>query len=331
MFHFQRTSDENDEWVEFGSPRIAALYSKVPKIKKKTPADCPATSEETVVPCVVTSASETGNALPCEQSSIAIPIKVVSDSTSSDTATGASDPNKLALVATSVVTSMQEITPSPKNSSSLREAADPKAAATKASVQKRPAVSHKRAPTKKKGRAGNGVAAASPHFVGTHPHPLPHQSNKVYEALSLNALHRYKEKATSTEDLPDANLPPPFGNMMANPMYIGFMNALAASSFYPGAPLMPPPPNRSMEPFSPALLNQSNPPSPAFPPNVAFPPFPPPPFSNGSLEVLTQAASAHSNGQQGQSWDEQPAQGRNPRDARDDWSRFFGPSSTGGN
>jgi len=31
LFHFTKTSSERDEWVEFGSPRIAPLYSKVPR------------------------------------------------------------------------------------------------------------------------------------------------------------------------------------------------------------------------------------------------------------------------------------------------------------
>lgn len=40
LFHFTKTSSARDEWVEFGSPRIAPLYSKVPrkisKSKSKT-------------------------------------------------------------------------------------------------------------------------------------------------------------------------------------------------------------------------------------------------------------------------------------------------------
>ena len=35
LFHFAKTSAERDEWVEFGSPRIAPLYSKVPRKKSK--------------------------------------------------------------------------------------------------------------------------------------------------------------------------------------------------------------------------------------------------------------------------------------------------------
>ena len=330
MFHFQRTSDECDEWVEFGSPRIAALFSKVPKAKKKPPA----ASKEATVPCEVTSASVTAKALPLAPSSSVIPNNVVSNGA---TAAGASGPDNTALVQASVAASMLEITPSPKNSSSSREAPDLHTAATKPSAQKRPATSTtvKRAPTKKKVRPGKGAAAASPQLVGTQPHPMTFQSNKVYEALSLKALDRYKEKTSSTED-PPPPVPFPFGNTMANPMYIGFMNALAASSFYPGATSMPPAPNGDMEPprgmtFCPPMLNHSNQSSPACPPTAAFPPFPPPPFSMGSLELLTQAASTHSNGQQDQAWGDQAAQGRQSSSARDDWRRFFGPSSNGGN
>lgn len=31
MFHYAKTSSDRDEWVEFGSSRIAPLYTKVPK------------------------------------------------------------------------------------------------------------------------------------------------------------------------------------------------------------------------------------------------------------------------------------------------------------
>ena len=31
MFHYAKTSSDRDEWVEFGSSRIAPLYSKVPR------------------------------------------------------------------------------------------------------------------------------------------------------------------------------------------------------------------------------------------------------------------------------------------------------------
>jgi hypothetical protein len=31
MFHFAKTSSDRDEWIEFKSPRIAPLYTKVPK------------------------------------------------------------------------------------------------------------------------------------------------------------------------------------------------------------------------------------------------------------------------------------------------------------
>jgi hypothetical protein len=34
MFHFAKTSSDRDEWVEFESPRIALLYSKVPRRSK---------------------------------------------------------------------------------------------------------------------------------------------------------------------------------------------------------------------------------------------------------------------------------------------------------
>jgi hypothetical protein len=34
LFHFAKTSSDRDEWVEFESPRIAPLYSKVPKRRK---------------------------------------------------------------------------------------------------------------------------------------------------------------------------------------------------------------------------------------------------------------------------------------------------------
>jgi mbt repeat len=36
MFHFAKTSSDRDEWVEFGSPRIAPLYSKVAAKKNMT-------------------------------------------------------------------------------------------------------------------------------------------------------------------------------------------------------------------------------------------------------------------------------------------------------
>lgn len=35
MFHFAKLSSDRDEWVEFGSPRIAPLYSKVQKKRDK--------------------------------------------------------------------------------------------------------------------------------------------------------------------------------------------------------------------------------------------------------------------------------------------------------
>lgn len=35
MFHFQHTTSNADEWIEFGSPRIAPLYSQVSKPKKQ--------------------------------------------------------------------------------------------------------------------------------------------------------------------------------------------------------------------------------------------------------------------------------------------------------
>jgi hypothetical protein len=34
MFHFAKTPSHMDEWVPFGSSRIAPLHSKVPKTKK---------------------------------------------------------------------------------------------------------------------------------------------------------------------------------------------------------------------------------------------------------------------------------------------------------
>jgi mbt repeat len=36
MFHFAKTSSDRDEWIEFGSPRIAPVYSKVPKKSVKS-------------------------------------------------------------------------------------------------------------------------------------------------------------------------------------------------------------------------------------------------------------------------------------------------------
>ena len=33
MFHFAKTSSDRDEWVEFGSPRIAPLCTKIPKTR----------------------------------------------------------------------------------------------------------------------------------------------------------------------------------------------------------------------------------------------------------------------------------------------------------
>lgn len=35
MFHYRKTSSDRDEWIEFGSPRIAPLHSRVPKKKAK--------------------------------------------------------------------------------------------------------------------------------------------------------------------------------------------------------------------------------------------------------------------------------------------------------
>ena len=34
MFHYQKTKAESDEWIEFGSPRIAPLYSRTSKPSK---------------------------------------------------------------------------------------------------------------------------------------------------------------------------------------------------------------------------------------------------------------------------------------------------------
>lgn len=52
LFHFAKTSSERDEWVEFGSPRIAPLYSKVPK---KTPKQGSSSSSTKTAPVILDS------------------------------------------------------------------------------------------------------------------------------------------------------------------------------------------------------------------------------------------------------------------------------------
>ena len=47
MFHFAKTSSDRDEWVEFGSPRIAPLHTKVAKKRVNSDANTSPVKETT--------------------------------------------------------------------------------------------------------------------------------------------------------------------------------------------------------------------------------------------------------------------------------------------
>jgi hypothetical protein len=227
-----------------------------------------------------------------------------------------------------ITSSVQEITPSPKSGLTTRETPGTRIG-TNTSARKRPASQPKRAPKNKKWQTSFDSST-----VGTSP-PLwsipagldLHQPNKEYEALSLRALDIYKEKTSSfgnefsqnhcTKNVP---IPLPYGHI-ADPRYLGFMDAYATSSLFPGVPLHPPgsyyqQPNGMA--FCPTMLKQPVAPGPPVHVNAPLPPYPSTHYPIGALDLLTQAATVHPS---------RPHQEQGSQDANaDTLRRFFMPN-----
>jgi hypothetical protein len=312
-FHFHHTPSSADEWIEFGSPRIAALHSKVSKTKKQAKGEPPKPGE---VP--------KENELLDKEASASADNPIDSNKKETKPTKVASAPTLDGPALVQDISS--EITPSPKNGDSMFESKmpekrmEPQGGLT-SGVEKKP----KRA-RKPKQKAVRAPAVAGP--VEMRPAAgFQIDGAAAYQALSLDALNRYKSQV-STNTFSHMGLSPyhfnqssynpfnhagsipfPFGGPANDPRSLGILDAFVSSTFASGG-LPPQWPHMNMDHRFPQTGNMAGHAatiaSPLPPHAVASAHASRPPGS--PLDLLTHAAMMRSDKEE---WNSQHAQGPN--------------------